>query len=201
MAKNQIELNASFKKLDGIVKKLHLDVVDGKFAPNEAMNFNFRLSRKFSYNIHLMVKDPEIWIRKYLGRIDLFIPQIEEIKDVPNYISWMKNQGKKVGFALKPETKVGVLKPYLLELDYVLILTVKPGFYGSKYLPQNLIKIKQIKEINPKIEIIVDGGMSPETIGQAAKVGADYFVSGSYTTKSKNPKKAIQNLMKAMKKI
>tara|TARA_Y100000310_G_scaffold313220_1_gene361313 strand:+ start:1137 stop:1772 length:636 start_codon:yes stop_codon:yes gene_type:complete len=200
MAKDQEELDADFKKLEGLVKELHLDVVDGKFAPNEAMNFEFRLSRKFRYNIHLMVKNPEQWISKYLRRIDLFIPQIEEIKDIPNYISWMKDKGKRIGFALKPETKVKILEPYLVDIDYILVLTVKPGFYGSKYLPRNLSKVKQIKKTYPKIKVIVDGGISPETIGEAAKAGADYFVSGSYVTKADNPKQRIQNLMTAMKK-
>lgn len=200
MAKDQAELDADFRKLEGLVKQLHLDVVDGKFAPSEALNFDFKLSNKFTYNIHLMVKDPEKWIDKYLKQIDLFIPQVEEITDINGYILRMKRKGKKIGFALKPETNMGVLQPYLKDIDCVLILTVKPGYYGSKFQPKNLEKIGQIKEVNPQIEIIVDGGMSPETIGQAAKAGADYFVSGSYVTKADNPKQRIKNLMAAIQK-
>ncbi|MFH1683240.1 MAG: ribulose-phosphate 3-epimerase [Candidatus Woesearchaeota archaeon] len=199
MPKSQKELNQDFKKLKGIAKILHLDVADGKFVPNKTFQFPFRLSKEFQYNAHLMVKNPELWIKKNLRKIDIFIPQIEEIKDVHNYVSWMKSNKKKIAFALKPETKVSLIKPYLNKIDYVLILTVHPGFYGAKFLKAPLRKIKQIKTINPKIKIIVDGGMHPSTINLAAQAGADLFVSGSYTTKSDNPKRAIKSLLAAIK--
>ena len=91
------------------------------------------------------------------------------------------------------------IKDYLVDLDYVLVLTVHPGFYGSKFLSAPLKKIKQIKKINPKVKVIVDGGISPKTIKKAAKAGADYFVSGSYTTKSEFPRKSIRNLLATIK--
>jgi len=199
MAKNQQELNQDFKKLKGAAKTIHLDIVDGKFAPNKIFQFPFKLSRQFNYNAHLMIKNPEKWIKKNLKRINLFIPQFEEIKNPQKYICWMKNKKKKIAFALKPETKVEQIRLYLKEINTLLILTVHPGFYHGKYLRSNLKKIPQIKKLNPKIKIIVDGGMHPKTINQAAKAGADFFVSGSYTTKADNPKKAIQDLTKAIK--
>lgn len=196
MAKNQKELEEDFKKLRGAVEELHLDVVDGKFAPNHSLNFNLQLSGKFFYTAHLMIKDPEEWIKKYLKqkKIKMFIPQFEEVRNKKKYISWMKEQNQKIAFALKPETRVEEIASYLPDTSCVLILTVKPGFYGSPYLPKNLKKIQQIKSINSRIEVIVDGGMNPETIGEAAKAGADYFVSGSYTTKAEKPKESIRKL-------
>ena len=199
MCNSQKELNEDFKKLKGVVKTLHLDIVDGKFAPSKVMQFPFRLSSDFVYNAHLMIKSPEVWIKKNIKRINLFIPHFEEVKDKEEYIQWMKNEKKKVAFAIKPETKVSELVQYLNKIDYILVLTVHPGFYGAKYLPKNLDKIKQIKKINSKIKVIVDGGMNPKIIGKVFKVGADYFVSGSYTTKSDNPKQSIKNLMGAIK--
>ena len=101
--------------------------------------------------------------------------------------------------ALKPETKVKEVKDFLKDVDYVLILTVHPGFYGAKFLSAPLKKIKQIKKINPKIKIIVDGGMDPKTIKKAVKAGADLFVSGSYVTKAENPKERIKILLSSLK--
>ncbi len=199
MAQSQSELNLLFRKLEGSAKELHLDVVDGKFAPNTSLNFPLSLCSQFTYNVHLMMEHPEDWIRKYRGKVDLFIPQYEALADVPGYISWMKSEGRKIAFALKPETKVKALEPYLSEIDYVLILTVHPGFYGSKFLKSPLKKIHQIKRINPGIEVIVDGGINPENIRVAAQAGADYFVSGSYVTKAEDPKKAIRALMQNLK--
>ena len=194
MAKNQKELDILLKKLKGSSTHLHLDIADGKFVPSKSLWFKFRLSKKFKYNAHLMIKNPERWIKKHGKRMNLVIPQFEEVKDLDRYVF----SGRKIAFAINPETKIKKLKPYLWKISYILLLTVHPGYYGSRYLSSPLRKIREIKKINPKVKIIVDGGMNPKTIRQAARYGADYFVSGSYVTKSKNPKKAVQRLDNAL---
>lgn len=201
MAKSQPEMNQLFKNLSGAATVLHLDLADGKCVPNTSLWFPFKLSPRFKYNVHLMVKNPLKWIEKnnHLKNIVLLIPQLEELKDIKKYILWVKSKRKKIAFALRPETGISKLKPYLLEIDYILILTVHPGFYGAKFLPGPLQKIKQIKQINPKVKIIVDGGMNPQTIKKAVAAGADFFVSGAFTTKSDNPKQQINKLMKSIK--
>ncbi len=198
VAKSQKELDDDFTHLKGIVKELHLDVVDGKFAPNHSLDFKFKLSSKFKYNAHLMIKHPEAWIKQHWQKIELFIPQFEELKDFKRYYHWMRQTNRKVAVAIKPETKVSKLKPVLNDVDFVLVLTVHPGFYGSRFLPEQLKKVTQIKKLAPKIKVIVDGGMAPDTIKLAVKAGADLFVSGSYTTKAEKPKERIKSLMKAI---
>lgn len=198
MAKNQQELDAYFKRLKGVTKEIHLDISDGKFVKSNVLNFRFKLSKVFNYNAHLMIKNPLKWIENNFKKIDLFIPQIEEIKNPAKYIAWMKAKNRKVAFALKPETMISSIKPYLKDIDYVLVLTVHPGFYGAKFLRTPLKKIKKIKEINPKVKVVVDGGMHPTTISLAAKFGADYFVSGSYISKSDHPRRQMKKLLKAM---
>ena len=197
MAKNQQELNAFFKRLDGVASTLHLDVADGKFVPSKSLWFPFRLSRKFKYNAHLMINNPKKWIDRHGHKVDVCIVSFEVVKNVPKFISHLKEKKKKVAFALKPETKVKELRPYLKDIDQILILTVHPGFYGAKYLKAPLRKIKQIQKINPKIKIYVDGGMHPTTVRDAK--GADYIISGSFTSKSDNPRRAIRELRKALK--
>jgi len=193
MAKSQKELNQDLKNLQGAAKTVHLDIVDGKFAASKTLQFPFRLSKKFKYNAHLMVKNPEKWIDKYGSRVDFYIVHFEQINNVSDYIKRTKQKKKKVAFAILPETKIKDLKNYLQDIDYILILTVHPGFYGSRFLPRNLKKIAQVKKLNSKVKVIVDGGMSPKTIGRA--VGADYFVSGSFITKAEKPKERIKMLM------
>ncbi|HLC71703.1 MAG TPA: hypothetical protein VJI32_06840 [Candidatus Nanoarchaeia archaeon] len=197
IAKNQQELDTSLKKLKGVSKIIHLDIVDGKFAPNQSLNFKFKLPKTFSYNVHLMIQEPEMWIKTHPG-FQLYFSQFETAKDKENYISWMKKSKKKVCFAINPETTVAQLKPFLSKIDYILVLTVHPGFYGSKYLPPELKKIKQIKNINPKIKIVVDGHMNPKTIKDAVKAGADYIISGSFISRSDDPKKAMRELRKVI---
>ncbi len=199
MAKSQEEMDSLFTKLEGVAPELHLDIADGKAVPGTALNFPLRLSSKFSYNAHLMIKNPRKWIETYGDQMEVCIPQVEEISDIAGYISWMKERDYKVGFALKPETNYSTIRPYIDDIDVVLVLTVHPGFYGARYLKSPLKKIAQIKRGNPSIEVIVDGGMNPTTIGDAAKAGADCFVSGSFISKSDNPKKAMKEIKEALK--
>lgn len=197
MASNQKELNYLFKKLKGVTKHLHFDVGDGKFVPKKSNYFSFKLKKGFTYSAHLMINHPDKWIKKNLNRINLFIPQIETIKDLESHISFMREKKQKIAFAIKPETSLKRIKPHLKEIDYVLILTVHPGFYGARFLYSPLRKIKKIRKLNPNIKIIIDGGMNPKTIKLARQ--ADHWVSGSFVTKSENPKKAISELKKALR--
>ncbi|MEK6863253.1 MAG: hypothetical protein AABW53_01000 [Nanoarchaeota archaeon] len=191
MAKDQLELDAIFDNLRGTVKYLHLDVADGKFVPNRSLWFPFKLSPKFRYIAHLMVKEPGSWIRKHGKKVEFCIVQAETVS-IADHIKNMG--GRKIAFALNPETSVNKIKPYLGKIDYVLILTVHPGFYGGKYLRYPLKKIKEVQKINPKIKIIVDGGMNPATAKEAVKAGADFIVSGSFITKAEQPKERMKLL-------
>src|SRR3990167_7948224 len=170
MAKNQEELDLILDNLSGVAKYLHLDIADGKFVPNASLWFPFKLSKKFNYIAHLMVKDPEKWIKKHGKKVEFCIVQAETV-NISDYIKKAKLQKRKVAFALNPETKVAEIKPSLKDIDYVLILTVHPGFYGAKYLKSPLKKITEIKKINPSVKIIIDGGMNPKTVKDAAKEG------------------------------
>ncbi len=202
IAKSQKELNAKLVRLQGAAKTLHLDIVDGRFAPNKSLQFNFKLSPDFRYDAHLMVKEPEKWIARHQKSkgINLFIPHFEAIYFHSRYILWMKQLKKPVAFAILPETTVTHLKEHLPYLDYVLVLTVHPGFYGSKYLKSELRKIKLIKKVNPKVKVIVDGGMNPETIVEAKRAGADLFVSGSYLMNDHSAQDAVQKMLDALQK-
>lgn len=203
MPQTQSELDQDIKKLKNKVKTLHLDIVDGKFAKNKTFQFPFKLSPPFRYQAHLMVENPESWIDRHGNKVDLIIFHPEVFKDdKKEKINWLikkiKNKKKKVGLALRPETKIKPIKSFIKKIDCLLILTVHPGFYGGKFLPAQLRKIKKIKKLNKKIKIIVDGGISPKTIKKAKKAGADFFVSGSYTTKASHPQERLKTLMKAI---
>ena len=200
MGKNQKEIDLLFKRYSGMVKTLHIDVADGKAVPNTSFWFPFRLSKKFRYQAHLMVRNPEKWIEKHGHKVDMCIFQWEELAQ--RYkgclqccaIPWMKSLKKPVAISLRPETLVQEIRPYLKDIDYILILTVHPGFYGAKFLAAPLRKIKALKKMKPTLKIMVDGGMNPITIRKAAEAGADYFVSGSYVNKADDPKKALREL-------
>lgn len=198
MAKNQQELDVMLRNLHGVATYLHLDVADGRFVHSKSLWFPFRLSSKFKYIAHLMIKEPERWIKKHGKKVEFSIVQAETVK-ISKYLQDTKKRKKKVAFALNPETKISKIKNYLKEIDYVLILTVHPGFYGSFYLKYPLKKIKEIKKINPKVKVIVDGGMKPSTVKDAAKAGADYIISGSFITKVEKPKERMKMMERAFR--
>ncbi len=196
MAKSQSELDAILKNLHGVAKHLHLDIADGKFVPNTSLWFPFRLSKKYKYIAHLMVREPEQWIEKHGKKVEFCIVQAEMVK-IKDYINFAKKQKRKIAFALNPETKISKIKSHLKDIDYILILTVHPGFYGAKYVQAPLKKIKEIKKINSRIKIIVDGGMNPSTAKEAAAAGADYIISGSFITKAENPRERMKMMEEA----
>ncbi len=197
MASKQEELTVMLSRLKGVAKTVHLDVADGHFVPTTVNWFELKLSRKFSYSAHLMVNKPLAWIEKHGSRMSTIIIEPEPLRDVIFVLGAIKALKKRVGIALKPETSVASVKRYLSLVDVVVVLTVHPGYYGAKFLSAPLKKINQIKKINPQIEVIVDGGMNPQTIKSAVKAGADAVVSGGFITKASDPKKAMRMLRDA----
>lgn len=201
IAKNQKELNERFEKVKSL-KNFQLDVMDGKFVKNKSLMFDFKLpGTKGYYEAHLMVKNPEAWIKKHYKKVNMIIVHIESFEDdneIKNIIKLIKSKNKKVGIAINPPTKIDALAPFLNSIDLVLIMTVTPGKYGSKFVSSTLKKIKQLRKIKRNINIEVDGHIDDKTIIRVFKAGANMFVSGSYLQKSKNIKKSVAKLKKGL---
>lgn len=195
---SQKELDALLKKLKGTSTTLHLDVSDGKFVPTAYNYFNVKLDPAFHYTAHLMINDPKQWIMKHGKAVSFCIPQWEAIANKKTFIAWLKKRGDKVAFSIKPETPVSSVAKYIQEMDYILVLTVHPGYNGAPFLKSELRKVREIKKLNPHLRVIVDGGINPETIVLAKKAGADFFVSGSFVSGSDFPKNSYQELRKAI---
>ncbi|MDO8467900.1 MAG: ribulose-phosphate 3-epimerase [Nanoarchaeota archaeon] len=194
---NQKEFNQRFRKVK-FAKLIQLDVMDGKFVKNNSLDKNLELPRK-NYEAHLMIKKPEEWIATNICFVKSVIFQIESTNQAAQIIKFVRSSGQKIGIALNPETPVSKIKRYIKQIDKVLILTVHPGKYGAKFIPGTLTKIKQIKKLNRKVIVEVDGGINPDTIKLAKKAGADEFVIGSFLQKSRNPKESYKSLIQEIK--
>ncbi len=168
---------------------IHFDVMDNQFVPNISfLDGTFTKIRKYSslpFEVHLMVNNPLDYIDKYdFSKEDVIIIHYECFKNAQELMSCIKQIKKKhrVGISIKPHTEVKVLEPYLKLLDYILIMSVEPGFGGQKFLPSALDKIKYLSERKKENHYLieVDGGIN-EITGQKCKdVGVDILVSGSY---------------------
>lgn len=202
IAKSQKELDLRFRKIKNYSKIFHLDVMDEKFVKNKSLMFDFNLPGGKKYIAHLMVSNPLGWIKKNWKKVDLIIFHIESLKSkakVKEIIKLIKSKKKKVGIAINPKTSVKKIIPYLNSVDIVLIMTVNPGRYGSKFLPNTLKKVKELRKLKPKSDIRLDGGINLKTINLASKSGASSFVVGSYFQKSKDVKNAIKMLKDKIK--
>jgi ribulose-phosphate 3-epimerase len=191
---------------------LHLDVMDGHFVPN--LTFGAPVigcirknipKGEVIFDVHLMVSEPQKWVDDMASAgTDIFTFHIEV--DIPKgdddfkpLIRLIKSKGMKVGIAIKPNTKVDTVYPYLDMLDQVLIMTVEPGFGGQKFMNDMMLKVVELRNKCPNIDIQVDGGLSEDTIDIAAKAGANMIVAGSAVFKS-NPAKVISILKRSVEK-
>ncbi len=198
IAKSQKELDERINKVKNSSRTFHLDIMDGKFVKNRSLMFDFKFPKDKRYVAHLMIKNPEKWINKNWRKADTIIFHLEPFKnekEIENIIKLIKSKGRKVGLAINPKTSVEKIRPYLEQIDLVLIMTVNPGKYGSKFLPKTLKKIGQLRKMKRDIEVSVDGGINPRTIRSASGAGANTFVSGSYIQKSEDSRKALKELI------
>lgn len=200
IAKSQEELDIRINKVKNYLSVLQLDIMDGKFVPTHSLDFDFKLPEtNCRYEAHLMVDEPEEWIKKNWKIVDVILVHIESCTGPERAIELVKSIGERIGFVLNPKTSVEKIKPYLDRIDQVLVMTVDPGFYGSKFLPETLEKVKELRKLKPDLDIEVDGGISADTIKGVYEAGANLFVCGSYLQKSQDVKKAIETLKSLMR--
>ena len=207
-------LNAKFDDLANEIAKvsqsadqLHLDIMDNIFVPN--FTFDFQRAKEiieFSdlpVDAHLMIADPDISAPKYAqaGCVSVTF-HLEAAKNIGQTISNVKSNGAKVGVAVKPGTSFSLVEPFIEQIDLLLVMTVEPGFGGQSFMHEQMDKVKTarsrielMKGTKPLIQ--VDGGISLETIGEAANAGANCFVAGSAVYKSADPENMVQMLRKS----
>lgn len=202
-------LSADFSKLGEEIRQLcksgadmlHVDVMDGHFVPNLTIGpvviKDIKKSSTVPLDVHLMMTNPLQYLQAFIDagadRITLHIEMDDDIDDALDYL---RQQGIKRGICLKPKTKAEDLIPYLDKIDFVLIMTVEPGFGGQSFMTDQLKKISDVKKIiqNRPIDIEVDGGINDETGALCVQNGADILVAGNYIFKASDIKDAILKL-------
>ena len=194
IAESQEELDSMLERLNGKVERVMLDVMDGKFVPNRSLDFDFRLPEGFEYEVHMMAVDPLERLSAMVGKVDIAILHVETLTDIRAAIEVVRELGLQLTLALNPGTGVDVIEPHLNEVDGVLVMTVDPGAYGGRYIPEALEKVRRIREMNPEIPIEVDGGMNVENSRAAREAGANVIASGSFIMKSEDVAQAVEAL-------
>jgi ribulose-phosphate 3-epimerase len=186
---------------------IHCDIMDGQFVPNitfgplivETVN---RIT-KLPIDVHLMIRNPENFIERFTeAGADYISVHQEEVVHLNSMIHRIKNLGVKAGVVLNPSTPVSALTEVLDIVDYILIMSVNPGFGGQVFIPGNLNKIETLNEIRRKNNynflIEIDGGVDATNVKKISEAGCNIFIAGSSIFKSGNISAAtieLKNLM------
>ena len=206
-------LSADFAKLGeeiadvdrGGVDFLHLDVLDGHFAPNisfgPAVTAAIRRVTRAFLDVHLMISEPERYAADFLkAGADGLTFHVEAVADAVQTARRLRQMGcRHVGVTLNPATAVEAIYPAMEEVDHVLVMSVVPGFSGQKFMPEVLPKVQAVKKrLRAEQRLEIDGGIHEQTIRRAREAGVDWFVVASAIFDQKDRAAAIARLRKEL---
>lgn len=167
---------------------IHIDVMDGMFAPNITLGAPVVKSlRKYTdriLDVHLMIEEPDRYVEDFAkAGADIITVHAEACRHLDRTVAHIKELGTMAGVAINPATPIEVLRHVIDQVDMVLIMTVNPGYGGQKLIPYTLEKVTELRRIlgerGIKLDIEVDGGITLDNVDQALIAGANIIVAGS----------------------
>ena len=190
------EINAV---IDSGADLIHIDVMDGHFAPNITIGppvvASIRSVCTVPMDVHLMISEPEMYVEDFANAgADIITFHIEAAKHPHRLIHKIKDLGCKAGIVLNPGTSQDEIEYLADELDMVLVMTVNPGFGGQSFIPEMLEKIALVRAMMGDRDVEVDGGIDAQTAVEAIEAGANVLVAGSYIFSHTSYAEAIESL-------
>jgi ribulose-phosphate 3-epimerase len=201
-------LSADFSKLGDEIRSveeagadwIHIDVMDGHFVPNITIGpLIVEAARRITslpLDVHLMIENPDRYIEDFAkSGADLISVQVEACIHLNRTIQLIKSLDLRAGVVLNPSTSLSAIEWILEDVDFVMIMSVNPGFGGQKFIPNSLDRIralrKMIQDRGLSVLIEIDGGVNEKTIKDISDAGVDVFVAGSAIFKSPDYKETI----------
>src|SRR5271154_1448759 len=187
----------------GGAKMLHVDIMDGHFVPNLTMGppvvKSIRKITSLTLDCHLMITDPDRFAPLFIeAGADQISVHYEAARHLDRTVRMIQKEGARAGIVLNPATPVGVLEDILYVADYVLIMSVNPGFEAQEFIPNALNKIRRLdrlrKEQRLGFSIEIDGGVSPANTAEIVQAGCDWLVAGSAVFHSADPAATVREM-------
>jgi len=184
----------------------HLDVMDGHFVPNltigPAIVKAARRATRLPLDVHLMIENADRYVDAFAEAGANWISlHVEAMPHLQRTVAHLRERGVKAGAALNPATPLVSLEEILPELDYVLVMSVNPGFGGQKFMPASLDKVRRLRELlrrrglAPQVE--VDGGVDEGNVKALVEAGADVLVAGTAVFGKGDPESSARRLLEA----
>jgi ribulose-phosphate 3-epimerase len=204
-------LSADFARLGEEIAKverggatmLHVDVMDGHFVPNLTLGpplvESVRKITGLTLDVHLMVSNPEMFAPIFIeAGADQVSVHYEAATHLDRTIRNIQSLGARAGVVLNPATPVSVLEDILFAVDYVLIMSVNPGFGGQKFIPNAINKIRRLDQIRQEkrldFAIEIDGGVNDDNIEKIVQAGCNWLVAGSHIFHSADPAATVKEM-------
>ena len=197
-------LMKDIKDIEPYCRYLHLDVMDGHYVPNFTIGIpvikTIRKHTDLIFDCHLMITDPDKYIKNFADAgCDYITFHIECSSDPEKLCNDIRALGKKPGIAIHPDTPIETLVPYLKFVDLILIMSVRPGFGGQKYMEGSTERIafirKELDKIGSSAILSVDGGINNSTVKEAYQAGADLLVAGAAVFGKEDQGLAVKELI------
>ncbi|ARJ51662.1 ribulose-phosphate 3-epimerase [Staphylococcus lutrae] len=185
------------------VDGLHFDVMDGRFVPNISIGFPvleaIRAATALPIDVHLMIENPDDYVNDFADKgANKISVHLEGTPHIHRVVQNIKSHGVEAGVVINPGTPVHALEAILSQVDFILIMSVNPGFGGQAFIPESVDKIKQLSALRAArqldFRIEVDGGINAQTARQVVEAGADWLVAGSYFFSQDHYQEATQRL-------
>jgi ribulose-phosphate 3-epimerase len=185
---------------------LHVDIMDGHFVPNFTMGTpiteSLRAATRVKLDHHLMIEDPDTYAPVFIkAGADCVSVHYEVCRNLDRTLHMIQDHGAKAGVVINPATSTRLLENVLDIVDYVLVMSVNPGYGGQKFIPNSLNKVRELvrmrNERKLEFAIEIDGGVGPENIAEVAKAGVDWVVAGSSVFHAPDPAQAVRDMLHA----
>jgi len=191
----------------GGADQIHVDVMDGHFVPNLTIGVpvvkSLRKATTLPLDVHLMITDPDRFIEPFIAAgANMVSVHVEVLPHLHRTISEIQKLGAKAGVVLNPSTPVSAIEEIAADVDFVLVMSVNPGFGGQVFIPRSVAKIRAVRALldrvgNTAAPIEVDGGVDLSTVSEVVEAGAEWLVAGQAVFGSGDPAAAARALKDA----